>query len=138
MKKFFQTISSFFLAIIVMVASLGFTMNKHYCGGELKKFAINAEVAPCPMCANHTSTTDQESHDENECCENDQEELKIRDFNLSKKVDKKQITDFQFITLTYILIDDIHAFSAETIPFSQYLPPLIDHDIPVEIQSFLL
>ncbi len=129
------------MALLVLISSLGFTINKHYCGGELQEIAINADVDPCPMCKAKEAVPacHDTSNENNACCENEQDKVKTSEFNMAKKAEKQLINDFQFVAFTYVLLTDIHATDVASNSFyKDYSPPLIDHDIPVEVQSFLL
>lgn len=141
MKKAFYKISTTLFALLVLIASMGFTLNKHYCGGELQEVAINADVEPCPMCKTREEMPAcHDTGDENNaCCENEQDKIETSEFNTAKKAEKQLITDFQLIAFTYVLFENIHTSDIESKSYyKDYTPPLIDHDIPVEVQSFLL
>ena len=74
-----------------------------------------------------------------DCCEDTSEEYRVDEFNnFTQNLDFK--ADFsQIAVITYLLIDSI--ILEESVQDSEYLsyrPPLIDHDIPVMVQSFLL
>ncbi|MDN5204796.1 hypothetical protein QQ008_25625 [Fulvivirgaceae bacterium BMA10] len=139
--KLFHKISSFFLAILVLAGSTGFTVNKHYCQGELQKVTFTEKVKQCPMCTKkrelppchkHMDTSDEK------CCQNETELLKVEDYNKAPKVNPEHKISFEFITLAQIILLDL---SFDSIPQSEYLnykPPLIAQDIPVLVQSFLL
>lgn len=143
MKVNFSTISVVLLSALVLVASMGFTLNKHFCGGELQKISLNKEAENCPMCkeiaklpACHKKALEKEKDG---CCENTTDQVETSDFSLSKTVEKQSIQDFQFIAFTYVLLADIHTLDQNSeLLNKEYSPPLIEHNIPVEVQSFLL
>lgn len=139
MTKILKHITTFFMALLVLVASMGFTLNKHFCGGELKQVAINKQVELCVMCKAAEEKPACHKEQDKDCCENQQDKVEINDLTLAKKIDKQIQSDFNFIALAPILLSNIHVdLSSNSIHLKEYAPPLIAHNIPVEVQSFLL
>lgn len=92
------------------------------------------------MCDNMMKTKHgQEKHEKNGCCENEQEKVQTSDYSLAKTVDQQSISDFQFIAFTYVILQQRFVDDIDHNSFTDnYSPPLIEHDIPVQVQSFLL
>lgn len=128
------------MALLVLIASMGFTINKHYCGGELKNVAINKQAELCVMCkAAEEKKACHNPQDKKSCCENEQDNVKISDLTLVKKIDKQFLVDFNFVAVAPVLLENIHIdLLSVSLQLKEYAPPLIAHDIPVEVQSFLL
>ncbi len=127
--RIFKNIANTLLAIILLIATTGVTLNKHYCMGRLKSIAVNSHAEQC---------FDNEE-DQMPCCKDISEELKIEevttvDFDFDATPDL-----YQLAIVNYVLLEDITAdFEFAKPHFKHYSPPLPDRDIPVFIQSFLI
>lgn len=140
------------LAFLMLLTSVGFAVDMHYCQGQLKSVSLFSKAKPChektakaPMkkCPHHQKMMAQEgdsSFDIKDCCSNqtfhfqfDQDqEIPTADLMLSK--------DSQQFIIAYLAVFLTNYFNIESDSpsFTQYKPPLILKDIPVLIQSFLL
>ena len=134
--KVFAQILNIFLALLLLLTTSGVTLHKHYCMGRLKNIAVFHEAKPCiekadideklKACAMH-------------CCEDVEEELKVTELN--KVVFGFDLTPslHPLAVLTFLFIDfDLLSFVGTHSSYLNYKPPLIDPDITVLIQSFLL
>ena len=80
MKQFIQKIGAFVMAFVVVLSTMSFTIDKHYCGTILVDVAINAKAKPCGM-EMYLSTEDVLAGKKS-CCKNEhivvigQDELK--------------------------------------------------------------
>lgn len=149
-KSIKYRIVAFLLAILVLVTSVGFSVDMHFCQDDFKSFSLIGKAKNChdvaikkSTCKHHKATVQQEKPceklDKKDCCENrtltldaDQDQqLQNVDFTLSKQVE-------QFVTaFIYAFYKDKFTEEAD-IFFANYRPPLIQKDIPVLIQSFLI
>ena len=133
---------------MVILVSAGIMVSKHYCRGELKNIALFVEAKQCHDISTYKTKTNchigknacqkSEKEKEGECCENKTVFLETDDF-ISTMASPKINPEFQFIAVAYILYKDL-LFSTEkrAVKFLNYKPPLIELDIPVLVQSFLL
>lgn len=115
------------LVMLLLFATTGVTLSKHYCMGRLMSVEINDHAQGC------------QDADENKmpCCENTTEELRIE--QLQKTVfDVDLTTEMSLVNeVAYILIDVDPQLV--TYPFIDLnAPPLIAKDIPVLVQQFLI
>lgn len=126
-----------------MAAHSGLAMVTHYCGG----MAVETQIVVghgelyCGMldmegdCKNESST---ENHFRKKpCCENeyqsfDQEtEFQLQIINSS--------VNLEFVTVFFItLADKAYTSEIDEAEYLNYSPPLIERDIPVLVQSFLI
>jgi hypothetical protein len=124
-----------FLAVLVMVGTMGFTVNKHYCMGQLKAIALNEKAESCLPLTSEQDMKDMMKH----CCDDESKEYRVEDHQKSTHV-----FDFkdQPSTASNTVDTSFYLFnynSQHTQP--QYLhkkPPLIDQDIYILSQSLLL
>lgn len=124
MKRVF-TIS---IALLLLVATTGVTLNKHYCMGRLKSVAIFASANPCSENGVPTPMP---------CCEDTSEQLKVDDLTKAS-FDFKGTTDlYQIAVITYVLLEQNYLTLEEDKPaYYNYSPPLPDQDIRVLNQVF--
>ena len=136
-----------FLALLMFVTSVGFTVDMHYCNGELKSFSLIGKAkschekakAPCPHHKKMMADNQGDAIDTKSCCNN-----KMLHFQSDQD---KQVQNFdikvspplqQFIT-AFVTAFFTDGFTQNDRPtFVHYKPPLIKRDIPVLTQSFLL
>ena len=115
-----------------MLAS-GVTLNKHYCMDRLISMAYFHEAHDCA----DIMGLDEGTEDPMGCCDDVTEEVKVDDF---------QKTSFEFQGADLELVEVVDHQSFEFNPafvfdpafYAKYKPPLIEQDIPVLIQSFLI
>ena len=138
-----RKISVYGLAFLVLFSSLSFTLNVHLCMGQVEHMAFFKEAKTCPMTAdNSTCEKEKEGHHPNPdtkkaCCED--QSLMIEGQDELAKTSTLSIPDLQFVPFLYVFASFLISQPQVPLNFYQgYIPPLIGHDIPVLIQSFLL
>lgn len=63
MKQFFQNITSFTMAFLVLFSTVSFTVDKHFCGEILVDQAVFSEAKSCGMHG------DMPASSEDDCCD---------------------------------------------------------------------
>ena len=149
----FNKISKFIapvLALMVLVSSMSYTIDFHFCQGQLKSFSLFGKAKNChemaskmASCHHHKKQVDEMSmtcsEGDNNCCNN-------------KTVNFESDFDQQIVNLDYLSLESLSFVVAfehyscdylfedikDAIPFAHYKPPLIQKDIPVVFESFLL
>lgn len=141
-------IISLIMAVMVFCSSSGFSLDLHYCQGQLKSFSILGKAKNChemanmSHCKHHGPTTTSicSDNEDKNCCNNEtllvksDLELQVNSFKLN--LDKNEewfITAFASIFLYNYSIE-----YNETELFQIHRPPLIPRDICVLFQNFLL
>lgn len=138
-----RKIFSILLTAIILFNASGLSMDIHYCLGEIEAFMFYGVADECDMSAGDQVVSGTLSHctklvvNEDHCCDDETFLVEGQSFPYEKAT--SVLPQLSFVTLYYLvnsseLSVDINLFSS----FTQYLPPLIEHDIPVMIQSFLL
>jgi len=132
--KALKSIFSALLALLVLVSATSFTIDKHLCMGRVQSVAILHDAAPCPMELMAEAGMGMDG-----CCQDTQ--TKIQGNDLQLKTLKPVAIEYQSLwvaTLEHV-IETFDLKSASTyISHPLYKPPLIDQDVPVLIQSFLI
>jgi hypothetical protein len=140
------------LAGLMFFTSVGFSVDTHYCQGQLKSFSFFGNATPChdmvdetPMkeCPRHEkmmAENEERSVDKKNCCSNKtlyfhfDEDQQSQNVNL---VVSQQLQQFVIAYVAVFLYNDfiIESYAAS---YAHYKPPLVSRDIPVLFESFLL
>lgn len=137
MKKAF----SIFIVMLLLTTQVGVSFATHYCGGKVFKNSIGvlgAESPTCGMleskkenCINHSGVQGKS------CCENHAVTFQTKDqYNTSSLALEHNFVFLASFTATHIYF--IHLKDSLTVNTTHYDPPVLKHDIPVLIQSFLI
>ena len=137
------------LALMVLVSSMSYTIDFHYCQGQLKSFSLFGKAKNCHEMASkmaschHKKQVDEMSktcsEGDNNCCNNKTVYFES-DFD-------EQIINFDYLSLESLSFavafehssfDDLFEVIKDVIPFAHHKPPLIRKDIPVLFETFLL
>jgi hypothetical protein len=126
-------------AILLLITGTGFSMNIHYCGGNLQDISFFNEGSECEMmvsmkkkaCPMHEAVS-------TDCCE-DQDvvlEADSPDAFIATSPDLK----FSWVAIPApsFVYDTERLAEVSYSIYSTYRPPPITKDIPVLVQSFLL
>ena len=117
------------MAFLVMLSTMSFTVDKHFCGSDLVDKAVFSKAKTCGMQMNMA---------EDHCCTNEkisvegQDELKISfdSFDFHQQI---------FITtFTFAYLNLFESLPKQIIPFKDYSPPILVSDIQLEDQVFLI
>jgi len=137
MKKGVQKYSSLILALLVLVSTFSFTIEKHFCGDLLVDQAVFSKVKDCGM-SSHSMDFRMGDMISDSCCSNTNlaidghDELKISFDNLNSN----QQVFVAAYTISFIqLFEDS---TEEVIPFKDYSPPILVTDIHLMDQVFLI
>ncbi len=142
-------ILSIFLAFQVLLSSMSFSIGTHFCGGELKSFALFGEATLCEHARPHEHSAQPSCHsakpvdgegDEKGCCEVEQIEIEGEeyDFLISSLVldfdSSWELSPLSFSEAPVLFNRDI-SFSYY---FPRYKPPPLQRNALVLFQSFLI
>ncbi|MBQ4820803.1 hypothetical protein [Aquimarina sp. MMG016] len=137
MNKSFQKISSFILAGLVLLSTVSFTVEKHYCGRILVDIAIFSEAKGCGMeTMDHNS--DQNEMIKKSCCKDEiivvegQDDLKI---SLDKIDVPQQVFLVAFVSSYF---DFFNLPDKNNVIFKKYSPPDLVVDFHVLHEVFLI
>jgi hypothetical protein len=109
----------------------------HFCGGQVQSLSLIEDAASCPMEAN-LPPCHKQMVKQNNCCENSHLSYEGKYFSY-------EFNDFHFNAFAGFVIDlpvvmELPQLSGSVtdIHSTPYKPPVIERDIPVLIQSFLI
>ena len=130
MKNVLRNSFSLILAFMVMLSTMSFTVDKHFCGDHLVDKAVFSKAKTCGM----QMSSEVESH----CCTNQKTSVEGQD-ELKISFDSFDFHQQVFITtFTYVYFDLFESLPKQIIPFKDYSPPLLVSDIQLEDQVFLI
>ena len=128
--------------LLLLTSNVGLTFATHYCGGKAVKtdvsFIGQSDIG-CGMEGKDNSCDNPEMPSiKSNCCQNKFVEVSVEDDFSSPKIVKSSV-DYKFVAAFAISYINLYSLDASAeVEYLNYLPPLLDLDIPVLIQSFLL
>lgn len=151
--EFFNKISKFIvpvLAWMVLVSSTSYTIDFHYCQGQLKSFSLFGKAKNChemadkmTSCQHHKKQVEEVpmtcSSSDNNCCNNKTVNFES-DFDLQiVNPDYLNLESLSFVVACeHSSFDDLFVGITDVTTYAYYKPPLIQKDIPVLFESLLL
>lgn len=124
------------MALLVLLSTVSFTMEKHFCGDTLIDVAIFSQLNTCGVDMDVISKAGLEKKS---CCKNEVEIVKGQD-NLKKaSFEDLQVDQLFFLTtLFHSYIDLFEGLPEHIIPHKDYSPPNLVADIQVLDQVFII
>ena len=128
------------MALIVLLSTMSFSVDMHYCGDHLVDFSFSQTVNTCMMKAEMSKSSSECAvmDMEMDCCTDieivieGQEDLKISFDQLSFD---QQLFIASFVYSNIILFDGL---DENVVPFKDYSPPPLIRDIQILDQLFLI
>lgn len=134
MKELFHKVFIVALALMVLMSTLSFTIEKHYCGDILVDTAVFSNAEKCGMEMVSKKTTKPKP-----CCKDEVDVIKGQDklkFSFFEDLEfQKQLFSNTF-TLTYLNL--FESLAKQTIPHKDYSPPNLIPDIQLLDQVFII
>jgi len=134
---------SMFFALLLLTSNVSLSFATHYCGGEAFATSINILGNKSPGCSMQEEgmedCTNQSGFQNKPCCEDDAATLQIKDqYTSSSTVALSNnlvfLASFTSTNSYLIRVTDYFTVDAD----HHYDPPVLELDIPVLIQSFLI
>lgn len=140
MKNMFQRIFSVLLALVVMMSTVSFAVDKHFCGNFLVDMAILSEAETCEISRSEYSdfvVTDVNSNG-CFCCSNQQTTIEGQD-KLVTSIKSFEFNKLVFLsTFTYSYFSLFRNAPEHVVPFKNYSPPLVIRNSQLLDQVFLI
>ncbi len=138
MKRALKNIGSIFLAIIVLFSTFSFTVEQHFCGGELADYSLIGNLERCVMPETSHSNSKETSFDRVPCCQDSSEMIEGTNDELSI-VNEHSVEKIQLLAaFVYSYVNLFEGLEEYIIPFKNYAPPLVVKDLPVLYDTFLI
>lgn len=135
-KVLFQQITSAFLAMLVLLSTVSWTVDKHLCMGRVMDISLFTDADDCGM--EGAMAMMGETFSDNHCCADEsftlagQDDLKhaIQDLDLEQQVFLVAFAESYFDL--FVPVEEL------PIPHEEYPPPLLTMDIHILDQVFLI
>lgn len=125
------------MALVVLLSTMSFTIDKHYCGDFLVDTAIFKKAKTCGMKMGKSVGSDCETVKLN-CCSDKQIVFDGQD-ELKKGLDQLSIEQPQLVAILIVLTNyQFNNISNKAIPFREYKPPLVVRQIYKLDESYLI
>lgn len=132
---------SILLALLVFFSSVGMAKTTHFCMGmEMKsEIGFGEKHVDCGMNMpmDHSENESDNHQDPESCCENVTTQLQVDDEVQLKKVNSDFSINFA-VALVQVFVFGVDSDSFEGDQFPTSSPPLIEQDLQVLYQSFLI
>lgn len=139
MLQFLHKIIALILAFTVLFSSFSFTVEKHICMGEITDVSYFTAADSCGMTDEDCDINDSlETKIQKEKCCNDVHELIPGNQNEQQALQSFEIEQVQFIIAYTNIYINLFEDKKDIIPYKDYKPPLVDKDINVLYQTFLI
>jgi len=141
MRDVLHKILSIFLAFTVLFSTLSFSVDKHVCMGEVTNTSYFSDADSCGMimesedCTLENITYDKVQKEK--CCQ-DVQELIPGNQNEQQAMENFELNQVQFIIAFASTYLNLFEENTDQINFKHYTPPLVDKDINVLYQTFLI
>ena len=138
MKEFIRNITALSLACLVLVSTMSFTINKHFCGDHLVSTSLVVKADNCGMDMQNPSPQKGCSILKKNCCKDEIQLVEGRD---DLKLDFSDLNFQQQVFVSSFVITYINLFEGldtHIIPFIDYSPPLVVKDIQLLDEVFLI
>lgn len=133
-----KILASISLSCTVLLTSLSFGINFHYCQGNMKSFALFQEAKSCHHTDMPTCPMHQNMQDEKGCCDTKSEVVKGQEHLISITTNLVKAVTFAVVCPIFLL-EKPHPISLQLSKpeYQNFKPPLIGRQIRVLVQSFL-
>lgn len=138
MKQSFKKIGVIIMSFVVLLSTMSFTVNQHYCGDKLVGSALFSKAESCGMEMPQASVQKGCSIQTKNCCKDivllieGQNELKTEMSTISFD---QHVFVASFI---YAYVNLFEGLENNIIPFKNYTPPILVCDIQVMDQVFII
>lgn len=143
LKKSYR-VTALILAFLMFFTSIGYSIDFHYCKGDLKSFSLFGKAASChtqkKSCPNHTNTQ-LSPEKEKDCCSNEKLEIDNLDvdYDISSTIDFNDLQVKSKVIFAFVHNYIEHNFNY--IKSSNYFKkavPIPQRDIYVLLERYLL
>ena len=137
MKEVFRKITAFALSLVVLLSTLSFTVDRHYCFDILIDVAVFAQAESCEMDI-APKNEQQPLVSRASCCSD--ETITVKGQDLVKNTIEAAGDEQKMVTypLYHYLAGTYEDPERHPIPFQNYSPPLLVEDLALLDQVFLI
>jgi len=137
MKQLFSKILPLVMSFVVLLSTMSFTLNMHYCGNTLVETALFQNAKGCGMDMKKPYTKGCSITKKN-CCSNEQLLIDGQD-ELQMQVDKISFDQQIFIaSFVYTYINLFEGLDSNVSAYEEYKPPLVIRRIYKFDETYLI
>ena len=137
--KILRSITSSLLALLVLVSSSSFVVNMHFCGDRVQSISIIEAATPCSMEVQLPPCHKKMAIKKSGCCEDKHMAFEGKSFNTLQDFSLITTQATSWLAAPSLIMEVIQKSEALRISNrTPYKPPIVERDIPVLIQSFLI
>ncbi|WP_271855611.1 HYC_CC_PP family protein [Patiriisocius marinus] len=139
MKQFIHKSMAVFMAAVVFMTTMSFTVDMHYCGDTLVDFSFIQSAKTCGMeKVQATKGCEKSMLSEKSCC-SDEQMVKQGQDDLKTSFDTLSFEQQTFIAaFTYSYIKLFEGTASTDVSYKDYPPPFVKRDVQVLHQNFLI
>ncbi|WP_179022160.1 HYC_CC_PP family protein [Winogradskyella forsetii] len=139
MKQFIHKSMAVFMAAVVLMTTMSFTVDMHYCGDNLVDFSFIQSAKTCGMeKVQATKGREKPMLSEKSCC-SDEQMVKQGQDDLKTSFDTLSFEQQTFIAaFTYSYIKLFEGTASTDVSYKDYPPPFVKRDVQVLHQTFLI
>ena len=138
MKQLFQQITAIFMAFVVLISTMSFSISEHYCGDYLVDSALFSKAESCGMEMQKQSLIEGCSIEKDNCCSDIIKQIKGQN-ELKTDVTSLNFEQQIFVaSFVYSYINLFEGLEYNIVPFKYYSPPLLVKDIQILDEVFLI
>lgn len=133
-----RIITSILLSGLVLLTSMSFGVNFHYCQGKVKSFALFSEAKACDHKTVAACPMHQTMQDERDCCDDESKIVQGQEHQIA--IAKDVVKDLAPVAFEAPVFENVILLSFENATphkFQNLKPPLIGKHLRVLVQSFL-
>ena len=135
-RTFLHKVFSAFLALVVLLSTLSFTIEKHFCGDVLVDVSIFTEVEKCAMEAYEMELS---KISKKSCCKDVVEIIKGQDELKTNSLEDLKFSQKLFLTAYFqACVNLFEGLQEHIIPHKNYSPPNLIVGIQVLDQVFII
>ncbi|HIP37536.1 MAG TPA: hypothetical protein EYG85_11860 [Crocinitomix sp.] len=153
--SFTYRLNVLFLSFLMLFSTIGFSMDIHYCGGEIDNIGFYEKADVCKMMKQDTGKNVPACHQKNakkchndnsqnrvsqkSCCDN--QTFVLSSLDESQSVNGYELSNTNLTFITIFVLASYNLFKAETtssLDFVRYSTPLLKQEVTILHQVFLI
>ena len=138
MKTTLRNTVSVLMALLVLLSTSSFTVDKHFCGGVLMDMAVLAKAEHCAMNLHNHLDSEDKIFTKETCCSNESTTVEGQD-ELKPSLEIYDLDQVLFLCgFPYSYFFIYEGLLVQEVFFYDYSPPLLIRDVCLQNQVFLI
>lgn len=138
MKQLLRKISAIIMAFVVLLSTMSFTVSEHYCGHKLVDIGLFSKAEACGMEMQKPASSENCELSKSDCCKDEVTQFTGQN-ELNTSFSSLNIDQQIFISsFAYTYVNLFEGLAAISVPYKYHTPPLVDKEITILYQVFLI